>query len=47
MRIEADLTDADRKAAENWADKHGFTMPKAYGELIRIGTGRSIKVGRA
>ena len=35
--LRVDLTDEDIQRAKDYADEHGFRMPRAYGDLIRSG----------
>ena len=31
------LTDEDKERAKEYAEAHGLRMPRAYGDLIRLG----------
>jgi len=35
MRIETDISETERKAVKNFADRNGFNMSHAYATLIR------------
>lgn len=35
MRVEVDLTDAEREAVQSYADHEGYQMSRAYAQLIR------------
>ena len=34
MRVEADISIEEREKVKAWADRQGYTMPRAYGELL-------------
>jgi hypothetical protein len=44
MRVEVDLTDAEREAVRSYADKEGYQMSGAYAQLIRDALFTQVKV---
>jgi hypothetical protein len=38
-RLRIDLSDEDQQRAKEYASENGLRMPRAYGELIRMGLG--------
>jgi hypothetical protein len=37
MRVDIDLTDEDRTAVKEYAERNGLRMSRAYADLIRTG----------